>query len=114
LIVRNRRRFPSLVCVVCDEMTEYVYYAIRVGVSGKSRGAIKHLMQMFDISRNMVTVFYHSTMIYLRTAFSKFSMVENDVACSEFTLLPELKEIAGPVVYEQILISFAGTYIKIP
>lgn len=113
LIVRNRKRFPSLVCVVCDGMTEYVYYAIRDGVRGKSRGAIKYLLETFGIPRNIATVFYHSTMIYLRTVFSKFSMVESDVR-SEFTLLPELEDVVGAMTYKRILTSFAGTHVKIP
>ena len=114
LIVRNRKRFPSLVCVVCDEMTEYVYYAVRDGVRGKSRGAIKHLMNAFDVYRNVATVFYHSTMIYLRTVFSKFSMVDDGVCNNEFTLLPELEDVVGAVMYRRILTSFAGTHVKVP
>lgn len=114
LIERNRKRFPSLPVDIVDDASEDVYYAIRDGVRGKSRGAIAELISRYGFPRNIATVFYHSSMIFLRMVFvDKFSI---NGSCNEreFTLLPELANVVGPTAFGKMAVVFSGTYVKIP
>jgi hypothetical protein len=114
LIVRNRRRFPTIPVDIVDRATRFVYVCIRDGVHGKTRGAIAALMEMFDVKRNVATVLYHSTLVHMRIHYSDGARIiesEDDV---EFSLIPELIEVVGQEMYEEILIVFSGLYFKIP
>ena len=115
LISRNRDRFPSIPVDDVDGATEFVYYAIRDGIKGKSRGTVACLIRVYGWNRRVATVFYHSSMIFLRALLAdKFSIVEGYEGNTEFTLLPELENIVGTQAYERILLLFSGTYVKIP
>jgi len=114
LIERNRIRFPSIIACVVDEATEYVYYAIKDGVYGKSRGAIKHLVEEHSFSRYIAIIFYHSTLVYLRTVYRDKMRIHPKDYNREFTLLPELENIVGTETYERASTIFSGMYIKFP
>lgn len=115
LIERNRGRFPSLPVDVVDGASEDVYFAIRDGIRGKSRGAVAELIQRYGFPRNVATVFYHSSMIYLRMIFvEKFTINAGNCNRREFTLLPELANVVGPKAFKKMATVFSGTYVKIP
>lgn len=114
LIEHNRERFPSIPADALDEATEYIYYAIRDKIKGKSRGAVAHLMGEFDFHRRVATVLYHTSLVFLRRLYiDKFSYIMGENAI-EFSLLPELKETVGEEVYNAMLVLFSGMYIKVP
>ncbi len=112
LVAHNRQRFPSLDVESIDAATEYIYYAVRDGVWGKSRGIIAHLVDD-GFPRNVATILYHSSIVYLR--FLYLDKHGTSVRISkEFSLLPELEKLVGKALYGRILAIMSGMYVKIP
>lgn len=114
LIVRNRERFPSLQTHIVDGMTERIFYYIRDGIYGKSRGAIAKLTKEFKVSRSKATVVYHSSLAYLRRKYLDDTYVTNADECNEFSITMDLQELVGKDAYDVIAIVFAGMYMKFP
>jgi len=112
LVAHNRQRFPSLDVESIDTATEYIYYSVRDGVWGKSRGIIARLTSD-GFPRNVATVLYHSSIVYLRFLYLDkhgASVCGN----KEFSLLPELEKLVGKALYTRILAVMSGMYVKIP
>lgn len=113
LIIRNRERFPSIPVDVIDDTTHFILDCIINGVHGKSRGAIASMMRIYGFKRNIASVIYHSTLVYIRTLYEDFSAPE-DEPDDEFSLLPELRDVLGVEAYDRISIMFSGLYFKVP
>lgn len=111
LIAHNRRRFPSLPVDDVDDATEYIYCSIRDGIWGKSRGIVSHLTDM-GFPRNVATVLYHSSIVYLRSLYARFGTSKR--TNGEFTLLPELEKLVGAALHDRVMVIMSGMYIKIP
>jgi hypothetical protein len=114
LVIRNRERFPNIPVDVLDGATDYIYSCMLDGVYGKSRGAISNLMQEYGFKRNVATVIYHSSLIYMRRKYEGFAAYEHDDELAEFSLLPDLREVVGDEAYNRISIIFSGLYFKVP
>lgn len=116
LVERNRQRFPNLPVDMLDQATEIVYYSIRDGVLGKSRGIVSTLMDTLDMPRNVATVLYHSSLVYLRVTLMEKSELEPPEydQSMEYTLLPELCDLVGMEMCQTLVIVFSGMYMKFP
>lgn len=110
LIIRNRRRFPSLHCIV-DDATELVYYTLK---QGSKRGIVSSLMDTCGMSRVIATVVYHSTLIHLRKSLHKRVNIPEREHDIELTLMPDLLEIIDEECRERIMVLFSGMYVKFP
>lgn len=113
LLEHNRRRFPTVPVDVLDDSTSYVLDCIVNGVYGKSRGAIANMMRKYGFKRNIATIIYHSSLIYMRKRYERFVSCEIEDP-KEHTLLPELRGILGDEAYRRVSILFSGLYFKIP
>lgn len=114
VICRNRTRFPSLPSDISDGMTETIVYAMRNGVA-KSRGLVTTLMNEFDIPRPIATVFYHSTLVYLRAVYEGHADISNILSADhEFSLLKDLRDEIGDIAFARVVLLFSGMYIRIP
>lgn len=110
LIAHNRKRFPSIDCSELDDISEYIYYSLIDNTS--RRGIVARIMSMYDLSRTVVTVIYHSSIIYLR---SKYILVgDESYDPQEFSLMVDLKEKLGDKVFAEIETLFSGMYVKFP
>jgi len=112
VICRNRERFPSLPPEVIDDITEYIMIRLS-GNTGKRRGLVAEIMKNFCISRNVATVVYHSTIIYLRGKYDR-SAVNGNTAPNEFSLIPDLCEELGDVAVDRLRLLFSGLCVRIP
>ena len=113
LLERNSRRFPTIPADKLDDATSYVLDCVVNGVYGKSRGAIANMMRKYGFRRNVATILYHSSLIYMREKYEKFVSCEVEEP-KEFTLLPELRGILGEEAYKRVFVLFSGLYFKIP
>lgn len=112
LMVRNRKRFPSIPACELDDISELIYYHLVDG-EGKAKGLVVMLMEQYNLQRPIATCVYHSSLIYLRSRFKTFAMKATDDP-DEFSILPDLEEVVGPQAYSNILLMLSGMYIKIP
>jgi len=110
-ICRNRDRFPSIPTEVVDDMTEYIITRLS-GNIGKKRGLVAELMANFCMSRHVATTVYHSTIIYLRGKYDNGAKISKD--CSEFSLMPDLREELGDGAVQRLIIMFSGVCIRVP
>jgi len=111
LVVHNRQRFPSLPVDDIDAATEYIYCSVRDGIWGKSRGIVSHLTNA-GFPRNVATVLYHSSIVYLRSLYAESGA--SKYIDGEFTLLPELEMLVGAALHDRVMVIMSGMYIKIP
>ena len=109
LIVRNRHRFPSILCNI-DDATEYIYYKL---MDSSKSGIVYGLMKMCSMSRHMATVVYHSTVFFLRNHYYRSVTFPNTLDC-EFTMLPDLQELIGATAMDDVVCLLSGMYIKVP
>lgn len=114
LIERNRKRFPSLPSHIVDPMTRTVYYSTRDGIKGKSRGTISKMMGEHDVGRNVATVVYHSTVMYMRLSLLDRVDNVNVEDPGEFTLLRDFQDVVGRDNCKEIAVLFSGMYVKFP
>ena len=113
LIIRNRDRFPTIETETLDSATCYIFGCIMDGVYGKSRGAIANLMRLYGFRRNVATIIYHSSLIYMRLYYEGFVDTDYEEP-GEFSLLSELKDVLGEEAYARISTIFSGLYFKVP
>lgn len=115
VIIRNRKRFPTIPVNLLDDISVYILDCILNGMSvkGKARGAIAHITQIYGVKRNEAIVLYHSTLVYLRTRYSSF-VTANIGDPPELSLLPDLKDILGEEAYARISIIFSGLHFRVP
>ena len=106
LITRNRQRFPTVPVDVLDDATCYVFDCIMEGVYGKARGAIANMIRMYGFKRNVATVIYHSTLVYIRTMYEGYVLL-SEAEPDEFSLLPELRDVLGEEAYYRISTLFS-------
>jgi hypothetical protein len=111
LITRNRIRFSSIPASELDHITSFIYYSIRD--DGMNRKIIAAMIEQFCIHRTLAQVIYQSTVVYLRLLNIGHAkpLTTKDI---EITLLPDIKEALGEVVYNRMLVVFAGMNIKLP
>lgn len=108
LVAHNRKRFPSMSCEDIDGISEFVYFSLIDNTS--RRGVVVRLMEMFNVSRTVATVIYHSSIIHLR---SNYILVDCDENCpQEFSLLIDLREKIGNELFDEISTLFSGMYVK--
>jgi DNA-directed RNA polymerase specialized sigma24 family protein len=109
LIIRNRQRFPSIPVDIIDDASERLYAELSEQLT--RRTIVKNLTELFE-DRNIASVFYTSSLIYLRSKHF-YDMVHN-FQYDEFSLYKDLLEIFGKETTNKISIILAGSTIKFP
>ena len=111
LVVRNRTRFPSILCDDIDEMTEHIFFMLQD--RAKSNHVISSIVEIFDVPRSVASTIYHSTLIYLRGKYRDFADINMIRNPDEFSVANDLKELIGDNAYSRISILFSGMCIRI-
>jgi len=111
-ICRNRERFPSLPADVIDDLTEYIVIRL-AGNVGKKRGVVAELMKNFYVSRNIATIVYHSTIIYLRKEYDG-NLKNTNNKFDEFSLVPDLCDTIGESAVRRLILLFSGMCVRLP
>jgi len=114
LVTRNRKRFPSLPSTMVDEVTRYICLSTMHSVYGKSRGVIKNIITRYKLSRNVATVLYHSTLLYMRQLHFDECDMSKVKPVEEMSLLKDLETELGTDTYKKLSVLFSGMYVKFP
>lgn len=110
LLVRNRKRFPSLPVDVIDSITSMIYTAFTLD-EANSKELIRKIVAA-GIQRSHATVIYQSTLVWMRRlniSFADFAKY-ND---GEFNILTDLQEVLDDENYKAFRIIMAGMTIHI-
>lgn len=114
LIIRNRRRFPSIPVDILDDMTEFIF--MHVIDSTSKWKTVSLLCNNFKCSKSTASVVYHSSLIYVRYKYKNYisdldEWTNNEL---EFSLLPDIEEVFGSNVLKDMYAIFSGVYMRFP
>lgn len=112
VLVRNRKRFPSLPVATIDEASEVIVVSLKDGLYGKSRGIIAMLCKQCGFPKSIASTVYYSTLIYLRERY--ISNAKDEETDDEFTLLRDMKDVVGDMMYVRVSLLFSGIPLRIP
>jgi hypothetical protein len=108
----NRQRFPSIPCIILDEVSELIYSSLCR--EQRSRDAITQIAQLASIPVPIMTIIYNSSLIFLRNLHLSNASLDDYSDGGEFTLLRDLRTVLGEVDYKRVRAIFAGMMIKLP
>jgi len=100
LVIRNRIRFPSIDVWCIDFASNFVHSGLVNGES--SRAIILEIVEGCNIERKKASVIYQSSMIYLRTRYSSYSVLP-DPDADEFSAMLDIRELVGVENYIRLL-----------
>lgn len=111
LIIRNRKRFPSIPVDEIDHITTYIYYAIRD--EGMNRRLVTGLSTEFGIAKSLAQILFQSTVAYLRALYIEHARIE---LCNidELSFLPDFREVVGDATFNRLATIFSGMTIRFP
>lgn len=112
LIVRNRIRFPSLPVSIIDDASEIIIVSLRDGLYGRSRGIIAEIARQCGIQRQVAAIVYYSSLIFLREKFIGYACKECED--DELSLMRDLKEIVGNVMFRRVTVLLSGIPFRLP
>lgn len=112
LMIRNRRRFPTIDVHTIDEISEQIYTDLTFGL-GKG-AVISNLTEIIGCTRQLANTIYNSSLIYLRSKYISFASTECTPIDEELSIIPDLKELLGDKAGDMIASVLTGMSIKFP
>ncbi len=111
LIIRNRKRFPSIPVEEIDHITAFIYYSIRD--DGITRKIVSGLSIQFGIAKSLAQLLFQSTVVYLRALYIEHAKI-GEGRVGELTTLPDFREVVGEATFDRLAMIFSGMIIRFP
>lgn len=109
MMIRNRKRFPSIDVDTIDELTQFAYFSLEEGM--KHRSIIIFMHKISTLPMEIVTIIFRSSVLYLRSR----NMLAADMSTNgvnEFSILADIKEIIGNDAFSKLSTLCYGMNVK--